>query len=857
MLVKDAYLLDADEVLRRLGSGEAGLSGREAALRRQLYGENKLREAKPTPLYRRCAAQLNDPMVLILLAAAAVSAWFGEWADTLIIAVVVLLNACLGLYQEGKAARAAAALARLSAPMATLRRAGKTVRLPAAEIVPGDIVLLEAGDIVPADLRLLDAQQLRCDESSLTGESAPVGKDAAALAADAEQPLAARCNMAYAGSPVLCGRGTGVAAACGMDSELGHIAALLEQETALKTPLQGKMAELSRLLSLAVGAICALIFGLLLWQGGTDTPQQLLDALMLAISLAVAAIPEGLVVVVTLLLSLGMAAMSRRRAIVRRLMAVETLGAASVICSDKTGTLTENKMRVVAHSGGAELALAMTLCNDAQLSAGGDPTETALLAWAAEQGCDAALSRAAYPRAGELPFDSARKLMSTLHRAASGGVPALRQYTKGAPERILELSTHYLDDDGQRRPLTAGRREQVRRQHDEWARQALRLLAAAYRDGERLDERGLTYIGCAGIIDPPRAEAAAAIAEARAAGLTAVMISGDNPLTAAAIAAQVGIEAGEGQVMTGAELARLDDRQLAQAVKRCRVYARVAPDDKLRIVRAWQAAGAVTAMTGDGVNDAPALQAADIGVGMGISGSEVSKQVADVILADDNFATIVAAVREGRRIYDNIRKAIGFLLSSNLAEVLAIFAATMLGIRLFLPVHLLWINLITDCFPAIALGMEPPEPQTMRRPPRAARQSIFAGGMAADILYQGAAAAALTLLAYGAGAARGEAAAMSMAFVTLSAAEIFHSWNMRSRERSVFALEAGNPYLAAAMLLALALNMALLYIPPLAALFRLEPLPLPLLLLSLLLAFAMVPLVELVKRGKRGKQGAA
>jgi len=853
--IQHPHILSKAELFRLTDSSREGLSQRQAELRARSGGPNRLLEEKRPGIFSRIAGQIMDPMVLVLLAAALISALFGEWADSAVIGVVILLNSALGVYQEGRAERAIEALARTAAPQAVVRREGNLRRVSAEQLVVGDVVLLAAGDAAPADLRLLDSYELRVDESSLTGESHPVDKNARDMPEEAQKAAPSeRTNMVHMGSPILYGRGEGMVAAIGMDTQTGRIAHLLASTEQQATPLQKKLAELSQKLSLAVLIICGLIFIISLLTVEQHTADSLLEVLMLAISLAVAAIPEGLVVVVTLVLAMGMSAISREQGMIRRLNAVETLGSTEVICSDKTGTLTENRMRVVASFGLSEPGLmAAALCNSLppDLEQGaeqiGDPTELALARYANERGFKRAELLQQRPFVAELPFDSGRKRMSTLHQQSQSRV----QYSKGAPELLLECCDRWQTENGTVAPLTAADRSHILGEVQNMSRQALRVLAVAYGDQQSLNEQNLIFAGLLGLTDPPREGVREAVASATAAGIRTVMTSGDSLDTAAAIGRELGILRPGKRTVTGAELMAMSDQELTEALPEIDVFARLKPEDKLRIVRCWQSLGKVTSMTGDGVNDAPALKAADIGVGMGISGSEVSRRVAALVLADDNYATIVKAVAEGRRIYENIRKALQFLLSSNLAEVLAIFAASLAGWHLFLPIHLLWINLITDCFPAIALGLEKAEPELMRQPPRSSGEGVFAGGMAIGIIWQGCAVAALTLLSFALGNPAGLTVAMTMAFVTLSVGEIFHAWNMRSRNRSIFSLTTANPYLAGAMLLCICMDLLLLYVPTLSGLFRIAALSGPQLLTSLLLAFAIIPLVELVKLKNR------
>ena len=870
------YTDERDDVLRAVSATEEGLSAAEAEARLAKNGKNKLKAAKKDSLIKRFFMQMADPMILILLAAAAISAvtsvYEGEApTDVFIILFVVIVNAVLGVYQESKAEKAIEALQEMSAATSKVLRGGAVVQVKSEDLVVGDVVLLEAGDAVPADGRLLESASLKIEEAALTGESVPVNKfiDIIHLRDGAEVPLGDRKNMVYMGSTVVYGRGSFVVTATGMDTEMGKIADALANASDGQTPLQLKLTQLSKILTWMVLGICAVIFAvqLLRYGRGFDT---VMHAFMVAVSLAVAAIPEGLAAVVTVVLSIGVTNMSKRNAIIRRLTAVETLGCAQIICSDKTGTLTQNKMTVVDHFGENEnlLASAMALCSDAELNADGsvtgEPTEAALVAYAAKLGLKKTALKTEFPRVGEAPFDSMRKMMSTLHKAGGRVV----QYTKGAPDEVLRRCTRYIKD-GHELPMTENVRAEILAANKGMADRALRVLAAALRTYDRMPastepetlENELCFVGLVGMIDPVRPEVGAAIEECHRAGIRAIMITGDHIDTATAIAKELGILEGGKRAITGAELSAMSDAEFEKVFRDIAVYARVQPEHKTRIVNAWRGAGYVTAMTGDGVNDAPSIKSADIGVGMGITGTDVTKNVADMVLADDNFATIVGAVEEGRRIYDNIRKAIQFLLGSNMSEVLSIFVSTLLGFTILEPVHLLWINLVTDCFPALALGMEKAEPGIMKRKPRPAKAGIFAGGMGVDIAYQGLMISALTIASYfighfmesGLWEITESADGMTMAFLTMSMAEIFHSFNMRSQRGSLISLKSTNVLLNGAAIASLVLTTAVCEIPLLANAFGFTSVELPEYLVAIALAFLTIPLVELVKWVQRKK----
>lgn len=878
------YLASVEDVLDAQSSNaEAGLSAAEAAARLASVGPNKLEEEEKTPMWKRFFEQMADPMVIMLLVAAAISVITGfiqgepEWADAAIILSVVILNSVLGVVQEAKSEQALEALQEMSAAQSKVIRDGKLVQLPSSELVPGDVVLLEAGDSVPADCRVIESASMKIEEAALTGESVPVEKHAEqiTLAADADDvPLGDRKNMCYMGSTVVYGRGRAVVVGTGMKTEMGKIATALTNAKKELTPLQMKLNELSGILTKLVLAICVIIFAVDIVRHFGDlgsNPAMLLDTFMVAVSLAVAAIPEGLVAVVTIVLSMGVTKMSRRQAIIRKMTAVETLGCTQIICSDKTGTLTQNKMTVVKHElacSEEKFLAGMALCSDAKWDeekgeAVGEPTECALVNDAAKAGMKGL--DVEHPRVGEAPFDSGRKMMSVVVEESDG---TFEQYTKGGPDVVLSRCTHVYDN-GEIVPMTDERRERILAANKAMADQALRVLALSSRtytekpsdfSPEAL-EHDLVFCGLSGMIDPVRPEVTAAIAEAKEAGIRAVMITGDHIDTAVAIARDLGIVKDASQAITGAELDKISDEEFKTRVRDISVYARVQPEHKARIVDAWKSLGNIVAMTGDGVNDAPSIKRADIGVGMGITGTDVTKNVADMVLADDNFATIINAVEEGRRIYDNIRKVIQFLLSANIAEVLSVFVATLIGFTIFQPVQLLWINLITDSLPALALGMEEAEGDVMKRKPRNASDGVFAGGMGLDIAFQGVIITLLVLASFFAGvyfdmgyidiadmiAGTADAEGVTMAFITLSMVEIFHSFNMRSRRASIFSMKTQNKWLWGAAALALALTVVPVEVDFLAEVFGFMPLPPHALLTALGLAFLIIPIMEVYK----------
>ena len=860
------HLEAMENVFHEVRSGPAGLSAQEAAARLERDGNNKLREGKKDSLFKRFFQQMTDPMIIILLAAAAVSAVLSVAHkeppyDMIIILSVVIINAVLGVYQESKAEAAIAALQAMSAATSKVLRDGEIATVKSEDLAVGDVILLEAGDAVPADARIFECASLQIEEAALTGESVPVTKMTDKLAAQ-EVTLGDRKNMVYMGSTVAYGRGRAVVTATGMETEMGRIAEALEKAEEGLTPLQIKLKQLSKALTWIVLGVCLFIFGFsaireFLQSGGVEF-SDLLDFFMVAVSLAVAAIPEGLVAVVTIVLSIGVTNLSKKNAIIRKLTAVETLGCAQIICSDKTGTLTQNKMTVVESFSTDEalLARAMALCTDASFLPNGDavgePTEVALINYAKSLALLKGDMEAESPRAGEAPFDSMRKMMSTVHNA---GASKYIQYTKGAPDEVLGRCTHMLAAEGIV-PLTGERLEAILAENARMAGQALRVLAAATREYAAMPEscepaaleQGLCFVGLCGMIDPVRPEVKAAIEQCNSAGVTAVMITGDHRDTAVAIANELGLLADGRKAITGMELSKISDEEFERTVHEYGVYARVQPEHKVRIVNAWKARGCVTAMTGDGVNDAPSIKSADIGVGMGVTGTDVTKNVADMVLADDNFATIVSAVGEGRRIYDNIRRTLQFLLSTNISEVFSVFIATVMGFSLFRPVHLLFINLITDSLPAVALGLEHAHDDIMERPPRGKNEGIFAGGLGVGVLWQGLLISVLTLSSYFiVDTWHDHEFAMTSAFFTLSMCEIFRAFNARSLTQSIFRLKRQNKVLWGALALSLVLTLTVIYVPALATAFSMQPLTLRELAVSLALAFAIIPIIETVK----------
>lgn len=877
------YLSTPEEVFKETSSSEKGLTSEQAQKRLEENGKNRLEEGKKKSVIRRLLEQFADPMIIILIVAAAISgitaAFEGGFpSDVIIILFVVILNAILGVVQESKAEKAIEALQEMAAATSKVERDGKVMQIKSEDLVVGDVIILEAGDAVPADARIIESASLKIEEAALTGESVPVNKfiDIINLKdTEKDVPLGDRKNMMYMGSSVVYGRGRAVVTATGMDTEMGKIAGALAQAQDGQTPLQKKLAQLSKILSFIVIGICAVIFaiGIIreLVTGNQIGLEFLLDTFMIAVSLAVAAIPEGLAAVVTVVLSIGVTNMSKKNAIIRKLTAVETLGCAQIICSDKTGTLTQNKMTVVEHYSDDEkmLATGMALCTDVNIDENkeiiGEPTEAALVAYALTLDLNKNDLSKSEPRVAEAPFDSMRKMMSTVHSKDGAYI----QYTKGAPDEVLKCCTKILKD-GKVRDITEADRTEILKKNKEYADRALRVLACSFKELSEIPadqspealEKDLVFCGLVGMIDPVRPEVKAAIEECRTAGIRPIMITGDHKDTATAIAMELGIIDSPDAAITGAQLNEISDEDFEKDVEKYSVYARVQPEHKVRIVNAWKKRGMITAMTGDGVNDAPSIKSADIGVGMGITGTDVTKNVADMVLADDNFATIVSAVEEGRRIYDNIRKSIQFLLASNLSEVLSIFFANLLGFTILKPVHLLWINLVTDCFPALALAMEKSEKNIMSRPPRNSKDGIFSGGVGFDIFYQGLFVTGLTLAAYfighyieaGVWEITNSPDGMTMAFLTMSMCEIFHSLNMRSQRGSTVAMTfkgSHNMYLFGSCLMSLLMTTVVIYVPFLANAFDFQTIDLMEYAVALALAFAIIPLVEIVKAIER------
>ena len=880
---KKFFTMSVDETLKSLNSSKKGLSDEEAQKRIEEYGYNKLEEKKKQSLLSKFIDQFKDLMIIVLLVAAAISVFIAkEWVDAIIILFVVVVNAILGVIQENKAEKSLEALKNMSAPFSKVMRNGQVCHIKTEEIVPGDVVILEAGDFVPADMRLIEFASLKIEEAALTGESVPVEKEDVVISKD-DASLGDRVNMAYSGSSVAYGRGAGVVTGTGMNTEVGKIAAYLSDTDNSMTPLQVKLAELSKILTVAVGIICVLVFVFSYIANPDIGADGIMDLFMKAISLAVAAIPEGLPAVITIVLAMGVQRMASRNAIIRKLSAVETLGSTEVICSDKTGTLTLNKMTVkeLYYSGklstadsikdfnkdGEKMALILTLCNDSKENTKGgketefvgDPTETALVEYTKPRGYAKNDCEARYTRVGEIPFDSERKLMTTVNTVES----KIYSLTKGAPDLLVKRCSKILVN-GEVRDINSSDIKNIEEANSAMAHKALRVLAAAYKELTKVPEKAtskeleeeMIFVGLVGMIDPPRPEVKDAVKLCKRAGIKPIMITGDHKDTAVAIAREIGIISDDSMAITGQELDKLKDEDFTEIVKKYCVYARVSPEHKVKIVKAWKALDKTVAMTGDGVNDAPALKNADIGVGMGITGTDVSKSVSNMVLTDDNFATIVNAVEEGRKIYSNIKKAVQFLLSSNLAEVVAIFSATILGLitkqdwNILAAVQILWINLVTDAFPALALGVEKAESDVMSKKPRRAKASFFDDGMGLNVIFQGLVIGGLTLLAYYIGefVYHEHTLGMTMAFATLSFTELFHSFNVRSMDKSLLTIGVfSNKTLSWAILGSAALQLIVLTIPFLAEIFKVEIMGSAQWIWVVGLSFAIIPIVEIQK----------
>jgi len=889
-MAKKYYVESIPDIEKDLNTSvKDGLSASDAKAILEQYGPKALASKKKQSMFMRFIDQFKDFMIIVLIIAAILSGVLAhEWTDAAIIMIVVILNAILGVFQEARSEAAIDALKEMATPDAHVRRDDTIVTIPSTELVPGDVVLLEAGDVVPADLRLNQAHSLKIEESALTGESVPVEKHAETLEGE-DIALADRVNMAYSNTNVTYGRGEGIVTSTGMHTEVGKIATMLNNADETDTPLKRNLNQLGKTLTIMILAICVIVFivGVLKADSAERNSTLMINMFLVAVSLAVAAIPEGLPAIVTIILALGTQTMAKHKAIVRKLPAVETLGATDIICSDKTGTLTQNRMTVEKvfydkklHDNSESISennpalLAMTLANDTKIENGGDllgdPTETALIQFAFDQNIDVTDLLEKYKRIQEVPFDSERKLMSTVNKDGEQYFVAV----KGAPDMLLQRVTR-IENGGQVEPITDKQKQNILAQNKQMAQQALRVLGLAYKKVDQLYtdpttdnvEQDLIFAGLVGMIDPERGEAKAAVAEAKSAGIRTVMITGDHQTTAQAIAERLGIiEKGQdSRVLTGAELDKLDDEYFKQHVGDYSVYARVSPEHKVRIVKAWQANDKIVAMTGDGVNDAPSLKQADIGIGMGITGTEVSKGASDMVLADDNFATIVEAVKQGRKVFSNIQKAILYLMSCNVGEVLTVFMMTMLGWDILAPVQLLWINLVTDTLPAIALGVEPVEVGIMKRKPRGKKSNFFSGGVASSIIYQGILEGILVLGAYQIGLHVGphvgdpslqHGDALTMAFLTLGLIQLFHAINSKYVHQSIFRPHTfSNKWFNGAIIIA-AVIMAAVELPFMTKFFDVTELDGPQWLVILIAGILMVLIVEIVKfcQRKMGKE---
>ena len=874
------YLKNTDEVLKDIESTQNGLTSEQAKQRLEKNGLNKLKEPPRDGIVKKFIKALIDPMIIMLLAAAGISAITAfasgdSFTDVFIILFVVIVNTILSLVQESKAEGAIDSLMEMTKATSKVIRDGVVQNVKSEELVIGDVIVLEAGDAIPADCRILESFSMKVEEAALTGESYPVNKivDMIYLKENTlDVPLGDRTNMLYNGSTISYGRGKAVVVATGMDTEMGKIADALQQSDDEKTPLQKKMGEISKVLTKVVVGISVFVFLFGIIKTGDFTGTHILDTFLVAVALAVAAIPEGLPAVVTIVLSIGVTSMAKRQALIRKLNAVETLGCTQIICTDKTGTLTQNKMKVIQDESNNQklLAEAMALCSDAEIGeddieAIGEPTEAALVNFANKIGLPKYKLEQEAPRIGEAPFDSMRKMMSTVHNKNE----KIIQYTKGACEILLERSTHYLDKDGQVVPMTEEIKQEVRRKNKEFADKALRLLGAAYREHDQVPEnfdaenleKDLTFIGFVGMIDPCRPEVYDAIKECRKAGIRPVMITGDHIDTAVAIGKDLGIIKDASEAMTGAELDGLSEKDLIKKVKKCSVFARVQPEHKTKIVRAFKAQDLVVAMTGDGVNDAPSIKAADIGISMGITGTDVTKQASDMVLADDNFATIVNAVEEGRKIYDNIRKVLQFQLSTNAAEVIYVFLASAFGITVITPAQLLWINMVTDSTPGLALGMEKAEGNLMKRKPRNSNEGVFSDGAGSSMIIHGVIMASIVLISFFIGqyielghyGVFESVDGMTMAFLTANLVEMFYAICMRTQKGSIFKMKTRNKWLLGSFMLSLIFTAGVIYIPALSNLFGLATISFKEFAIAFGLAFLVIPITEIAKYFQRRK----
>ncbi len=858
-----------EDVLHQLETQVSGLSEQEASDRLGRFGPNSIQSEKKISLFRRILNQLKNVMVLILCVAAVIALFVGDVKSTLIVVAVVIMNTILGVAQESKAEKAIEALRSLASPDAVVRRDGIERVIKAKDLVVGDIVIIEAGNHIPADIRLIDAINLKIEEASLTGESVPVEKQTG-LIQDGKAGIGDKTNMAFTGTSVVYGRGAGVVVATAMDTEIGKIARYLSQNNKIEeTPLQKRLVEMSKFISIIIVLVSLVIFVTgLLWGRST------FDMFLTAVSLAVAAIPEGLPAIVTIILALGVQKMAKKNAIVRKLPAVETLGSTQVICTDKTGTLTKNEMTVMelnflgktrlaedtlTNTVPERLLQAMVLCNDARFNTGdgtesfsGDPTETALLKYSMLHDTEKSSLERRMPRIAEVPFDSSRKMMSTIHKDQG----RLLAMTKGALDIMLEKCDRKINEHGIV-PLTDEERIRIEETSRQMAKNALRILAFAYKEMDELPdpissetiETGLVFVGFVGMIDPARPEVRDAVAVCRAAGIRPVMITGDHIITAIAIANDLGILGSGDVALEGKEIERMSDEELTQNIEKYSVYARVSPEHKVRIVQAWKRMGKVTAMTGDGVNDAPALKAADISIGMGITGTDVAKGVSDIILVDDNFATIVSAVKEGRKIYNNIKKVIHFLLSTHLGEVIALFIATLFNWVILFPVHLLWVNLIIDTLPALALGMEKSDKQLMLEKPVSPEQKLFANGLGLNILFHGLMKGILVLAAYlVARNIHGQDVAVTTAFATLGLIQLAHALTLRSKVYWTFSTKLPfNKYLFAAIVGAAAMQVIVIIVPVFNEVFNVTQLKWEEWVITIVASLLIIPLVDLQK----------